>query len=69
MILGQSGTALTLLPNDLTKVRVFVIVPAEAAKAAMAKGVDVMDVRFVVESADGAYYADASNTFRLPEGR
>ncbi len=69
MILGQSGTALTLLPNDLTKVRVFVIVPAEAAKAAMAKGVDVMDVRFVVESADSAYYADASNTFRLPEGR
>lgn len=68
-IQDQPTNRFTLEPDDLSRVRAFVVLPQQEVESALEAGDNVLDIRFIATSADGENRVRNSTTFRLPERR
>ncbi len=66
-VLQQDEPVLSILPDALTSTRVFVVLSADEARSLIAKGDDMLEATFVVQTTDGELRAENDTTFRLPE--
>ncbi len=66
-ILGQAGAGIHLVPDDLTRIRAFITVPAAVAKSAARQNGTALPIKIAAERADGSLAVRSATTFRLPE--
>jgi len=68
-LLGDDDTTVSIMPDDLTSLRAFIVLPPEQAEAAIEAGNEVLDFSFVATEQESGRISRNATTFRLPEGR